>query len=314
MRKFVAKHATQVTGTLSCFDRLLFKGHLPLGYPHAMEQFLTQRRVLMKDLKAFVLQQAARLKTQAAAAAEHAGRPYEYLASLVRKDQRARAIAARDGVTEGLICVFSTVEPCRTFRLAYGHGRPAIRPVWRKCLFLYFYFLDREFGFCHVRVQTWFPFTVQVYVNGHEWLARQMDKRGLRYRRLENAFLWLEDPGRVQRLADRFAPLPWPAILDRFARQVNPLLRDELAGYRYYWATHQAEYSTDVLFTSRTALRALYARLLRHATLCLRAEDVLTFLGRKLHGRFAGEILNDWKRRWPGARVKHWMKANWIKM
>jgi hypothetical protein len=46
----------------------------------------------------------------------------------------------------------------------------------------------------------------------------------------------------------------------------------------------------------------------------LRAEDVLTFLGSKLHGKFAGEIMNDWKRRWPGARVKHWMKANWIKM
>src|SRR5262249_27705304 len=65
---------------------------------------------------------------------------------------------------------------------------------------------------------------------------------------------------------------------------------------------------------SRLALRPLYARLLRHATLCLRAEDVLTFLGRMLHGKFAGEILNDCKRRWPGARVKHAMKANWIKM
>ena len=40
---------------------------------------------------------------------------------------------------------------------------------------------------------------IQVWLNGREWLARQMDKRGLRYRRLENAFLWLEDPGRVQR-------------------------------------------------------------------------------------------------------------------
>jgi hypothetical protein len=48
---------------------------------------------------------------------------------------------------------------------------PAIRPAWRKCLVLSFYFLDREFGFCHARVQTWFPFTIQVYVNGHEWLA-----------------------------------------------------------------------------------------------------------------------------------------------
>ena len=99
-----------------------------------------------------------------------------------------------------------------------------------------------------------------------------------------------------------------------FAGRVHPLLRAELQGYRYYWATYQAEYATDVLFTTRTALHALYARLLRHATLCLRAEDVLTFLGRKLHGAFAGEILNDWKRRWPGARVKHWMKGNWIKM
>jgi glucose-1-phosphate cytidylyltransferase len=52
----------------------------------------------------------------------------------------------------------------------------------------------------------------------------------------------------------------------------------------------------------RPRLRRLYARLLQHATLCLHAEDVLTFLGRKLHGGFAGEILNDWKRRWPGAR------------
>ena len=59
----------------------------------------------MKDRKAFVLQPAARVKGHAAAAAEHASRPSEYLASRVRKDQRARAIAARDGVTEGLLGV-----------------------------------------------------------------------------------------------------------------------------------------------------------------------------------------------------------------
>ena len=314
MRKFLAKHAAATTGTLSCFDRLLFKGHLSLGYPHGMEDFLNHQGVLFKQLKPFVLRQAERLRTHSHEMAERAGRPWQYFESPVRKDQRAREIASRDGITDGLVCVFATVEPCRSFRLAYGQGRPAIRPAWRKCLFLYFYFLDRRFGLLHVRLQTWFPFTIQVYLNGHDWLAHQLDQRGLRYRRLDNAFLWLEDPGRAQRLADRFASLPWPVILERLARRVNPLLRDLLASYRYYWTTHQAEYATDVLFTSRLALRPLYARLLRHATLCLRAEDILTFLGRKLHGKFAGEIPNDWKRRWPGARVKHAMKANWIKM
>jgi hypothetical protein len=142
-----------------------------------MEEFLCHRGILFKDLKAFVLKQAERLKVHARAVAEKGGRPWEYFESPVRKDQRARAIAVRDGITEGLVCVFGTIEPCRSFRLAYGHGRPTIRPAWRKCLFLYFYLLDREFGFCHARVQTWFPFTMQVYVNGHEWLARQMDKR-----------------------------------------------------------------------------------------------------------------------------------------
>jgi hypothetical protein len=54
------------------------------------------------------------------------------------------------------------------FRERALHRRPYRR------LFLYFYFLDAAFGLCHVRVQTWFPFTLQVYVNGHQWLARQM--------------------------------------------------------------------------------------------------------------------------------------------
>jgi hypothetical protein len=268
MRRFLAKHVAATTGTLSCFDRLLFKGHLPLRYPHAMEEFLSRRGIVFKDLKGFVLKQAERLKVHAHAVAEQAGRPYEYFESPVQKDQRARAIATRDGITEGLVCVFGTIEPCRSFRLAYGHGRPTIRPAWRTCLFLYCYFLDREVGFCHARVQTWFPFTMQVYVNGHEWLARQMDKRGLRYRRLENAF-WIKmydkhgcvlrvetvinDPDEftVRRRAGRRGrrtlgghPLPkGVAFLPRYATvsaAANHRYRDALAGVDDPAPAHQA--------------------------------------------------------------------------
>ena len=44
----------------------------------------------------------------------------------------------------------------------------------RKCLFLYYYFMGRDFGLIHVKLQTWFPLQIQVYVNGHEWLARKL--------------------------------------------------------------------------------------------------------------------------------------------
>jgi hypothetical protein len=103
-------------------------------------------------------------------------------------------------------------------------------------------------------------------------------------------------------------------LLSELARRVNPLLGDLLDGYAYYWAATPAEYLTNLMFADRRALSELYPRLLRHATLAMSAEDVMTFLGRKLHGSFAGEILNDCKKRWPGARVKHHMKQNWIKM
>jgi len=90
------------------------------------------------------------------------------------KDDLARQIARRDGITQGLICVLATIEPATCFALT---GGARIVPRTRKCLHLYFYVIDRELGFMHIRLQTWFPFQIQIYVNGREWLARQLDRR-----------------------------------------------------------------------------------------------------------------------------------------
>jgi len=59
----------------------------------------------------------------------------------------------------------------------FEKGRPFVQPAKRECLFLYFYFMDREFGMIHVKLQTWFPMPIQVYVNGHEWLARKLTSK-----------------------------------------------------------------------------------------------------------------------------------------
>lgn len=314
MYKFLDAFQEKITGVLSCFDRLVFRGHLPFGAPWAMDAFLNNRGILLKDFKPFVTRQAERLKKHAQAVAEEAGRPFVYLSSYVRKEDKARAIAEADGVHEGLVCVFSAVEPCRSFALRYGEQRPHLEAARRKCLFLYYYFMDRDFGLMHVRIQTWFPLQIQIYLNGHEWLARKMDCHGIAYRQADNAFTWVSDIERAQRFADRFANLKWPRIFGAIARRVNPLLADLLQGFEYYWVTDQAEFATDVMFENLAALQSVYPKLLQHSTLCFSAEDVLTFLGRKPHPRFAGEILNDCKHRLPGARVKHRMKDNWIKM
>lgn len=316
MNRFISKYSENITGVLSCFDRVLFKGYLPLGFSDAMERLISSQGLLLKDFKRFVMKHSETIKDHAEAIANKAERPFVYLeGNAIRKEKEARRIAQRDGITQGLICVFRALEACQSFKLVPGQGKPRLKNARRKCLCYYFYLIDRQFGLMHIRIQSWFPLVVQICINGHHWLARKLDRHGIGYLKRDNAFAWIADFQRAQRFADAFVRTNWPRVLSAFARRVNPLLNDLLSGMDYYWVVDQSEFATDVMFQNPNAMKDLYQDLLRHTVLCFSPEDVLTFLGRKLHGNFQGEILTDFKnKRYPGARVKHRMCENWIKM
>jgi hypothetical protein len=229
-------------------------------------------------------------------------------------EDEARAMAGRDGITEGLICVYGAMETCRTFRVRYEERGPKAGPDRRVCLVLYYYYLDREFGLMHVKIQTWLPFTVQVYVNGHEWLARKLSAHGIDFGKVDNAFVRLADAEQASRYVCGFWRREWPKFLDCLARRVNPLLSTWLAGQSYYWVIDQAEFSTDVLFKDRSTLTTLRSALYEHATSCFGATQLMMFLGRKYRETFQGEVRTHWHRREPGGAVKHWIKGNAIKM
>jgi hypothetical protein len=101
-----------------------------------------------------------------------------------------------------------------------------VRPTSRKCLFIYFYFMDPKFGLIRVKIQTWFPRQIQIYVNGHDWLEQELTANGISFTKHDNVFLRVDDWKRAQRLADRFTGLNWPRILERYARY------DKLQGKR----------------------------------------------------------------------------------
>jgi len=192
MERFVTRHGDRIAGILSGFDRMIFRGTLrSLSYAEGLEAFLATRHVLLKEFGRFAQRVSDRVKQHAEAIARTHGRPFEYLASAATsKETTARAIMTRDGITDGLICVLSCVEPCRTYDIHRDRVRKHIHPVARerKCLHLYFYYVDREFGFMHVRVQTWLPLTIDVYVNGREWLARRLTRVGIAYTQVDNCF------------------------------------------------------------------------------------------------------------------------------
>jgi hypothetical protein len=82
-----------------------------------------------------------------------------------------------------------------------------------------------------------------------------------------------------------------------------------------HWVVDQAEYATDLLFTSRAALAGLYRAVLDYAVRTFTPKDILGFLGRKWDRRFDGEVHTHYEdERWFGMRIKHRMKTNWLKM
>jgi hypothetical protein len=314
---FLSKCSSIISWVLSCFDRVIFKGHLPISRVSQFESFVDY---VLKVRRADFLEVVAptwsnRLVEHAQSFAKQADRIYQYLPGKVDKDAWAKEQLQRSPIVEGLVGILCVMEACRTFKLASGKDRPCFvsRNVPQRVL--YYYFIDRDLGFMHVRLQTWAPFTCQVYANGHDYVARQLKKKGIAFEQIDNAFVELADPDAAQRMADRFVKLAWPKILERYARKVNPLLRDELKGMSHYWVTDQAEYATDIRFTSKHALAGLFLRLLEFALLTFSPKKIFCYLGRKWHERFDGEVQTHYKSvREPGACIKHFMKGNWLKM
>jgi len=324
MKQFGDVYPEQCNGQLTMFDRVLFKGHLSGLYPfQRLEPILYKQGILLKEYKEFALRSSQQLREHVKEMAHREGRPVQYLSSGFgksgeSKEAMASAIAQRDQISEGLVVVFSTLElnQAMTVRANPETGHLHLVSEKRKQVHLYLYYLDSEFGMMFVRIQSWWPFTIQIYINGHEWLARQMDQAGISYVRADNCFWQIADLQRAQALCDKFAHRQWERVWQAFADRVNPLLATVKAwtGKGYYWSIDQAEIATDVMFPDQETLDALLPELFQEALLIFSAEDVMRFLGRKLNGNFQGRVETRLNKRQPGWRVKHWTKNNSIKM
>jgi hypothetical protein len=315
--RFLTKFASLVVCTLHCFDRVIFKGHLAMASPRELERFVDYVLRVRRShfIKVLAPGYSDRLVEHAQRWACKAGRTYLYRTGSFRKDHWAEQRIHEQRIERGLVGILCTQETCNSFQLVPGDHRPRFVSRPRAQRVLYYYFLDPQLGLIHVRLQTWAPFTLQVYVNGHDWLAQQMVRLGLGFVQKHNAFTQLDEPAQAQRQADRFARLDWTKILGRYGRLVNPLLGQDLACYRVRWVVDQAEFATDLLFTSPGVLTGLYQKLLQFATLTFTPKDILGFLGRKWDRRFDGDVQTEVKTdRLLGTRIKHRMTKNWLKM
>jgi len=310
------RYRERLHGVLSCYDRIVITGTLPgICYAGGMTSFLYAKGIRIFDYARFAepLREQIRERAQQLAAEQGASIEFIAKANIRKEDVVAKVLRAR-GEHPGLVHVISAMEACDSYKPWHdkASGKTYLKPDSGKCLHYYFYFIDEALGLCYLRVPTWCPFRLQFYCNGHSWLARKLTAAGIDFTLADNAIVQVSDIARAQALADSLTPDELHRRLDRYAERLCPV--GEVFGQRYHWSLMQVEYSTDLIFRSEATLKPLYEQLSRQAVLAVKAEQVASFLGKKLTPQLAQEVGSRFATRIEGTCIKHRFAKTGVKM
>lgn len=159
----------------------------------------------------------------------------------VRKDEVAARYLARFQGQEGVLLIGKAQEKAKVVRTVRRHnpqtGASYTHLVSSTALVnhYYFYCVDRDFGPFFLKLCSYFPYNGKLCLNGHEYLKRQLQQRGIAYQALDNGLLQCQDPEQAQRLCEQLGArdiqrltYKWLALLP------HPFNRkDQQAGYRH---------------------------------------------------------------------------------
>jgi hypothetical protein len=234
------------------------------------------------------------------------------------KDQRKEAVVApyyrRFSGAEGVVAILTSAESGRTFvsytpRYPPSGGDPGYRllhPARKRFLHYYFYLLDPVLGPMSLRVGTFLPFTLAVFLNGHSFLARELTRLGVSFRKDDNAFLAVDDLAALEAAAERLTPdlieQRWRAWVRQLAPRFTAAER-AAADLHYRYSVAQIELATDVIFRRAAPLKALFRRATELGILLGGADRTTHLFGRRITARYGGKLQTVLDRRNEGQPI-----------
>lgn len=306
-RDLLTRYADQLAGSLRCFDRVILHGTLvDVAHPGALLVSMQAAGFRPRDLARFAQPITRQVRDHIIGLARQHGREIEMVTRKnFRQEDRVAAILKTRGTHPGLVHIFAVKEAAMVFDTRHARPDGYAQVITRRgaCLHYYLYWMHPRLGLIHVRVPTWLPLRLQVYFNGHNWLARQLDQAGLAYQMADNAFRQCADWAAAQRLADGLDPRQLHAELKELAAQCCPASAQFSNGY--HWCLTQVEYAWDLVFRQSAPVDALFDELARQALLTIKADDVARFLGKRLPLGHDTQVHSHLGRRHAGLRLKH---------
>ena len=313
----------KINGVLETFDRMIINGYiLQLCNYNQFLYYLIKNNIKLKDFNQFALSQTKSLCNHIDEYIKNNNVEVKHFqVSNFDKDELARKDFEKYPDKIGLVSGFSTVEVCNTMTVKPNHDTKKLEVTSRstKCKHYYLYYNDQEFGWMFIKIQTWFPYNVQIYINGREYLSKLLDKNNIKYEMFNNSFSYIEDFDKAQELANNILNQKISDSFDGLINQINNLLPNitEIFSASYYWCIDQCEFATDINFKSRNDLENFYKTLVETTYFAFSSEDIYSFFGRNINyinNLKKGEIVSDLRHRYQGYRIKFKINNNQIKM
>lgn len=319
MKTFLARFASLIHFVLSGFDRLRFRGEsMLLSNQRGVDSYLYRQRIRYVDFMDHCQHLTHALCQQTDQLAEAQGVPVKHLNSpKIDKEATALELAASQpcAAPAGRIALITAVESCFTYRLRKNNeGRAYPVKQEGKCKHYYHYFLHPELGLCYVRMQTYFPFTVRVGMNGRQWLYQQLRKRNVEFQHRGNLLLGVADVPLAQQIMDAQVHADYAKILGELVEPIQPLSAYLHTHAPYYWVGEQTEWANDFVFHSPDDLATWFQRWVRHGIENLHCTDIMRYLGKKRPQACTDEAKIDLRKKPEGTRLKFWYGTNSLKM
>src|SRR6516162_501267 len=156
----------------------------------------------------------------------------------------------------------------------------------------YFYLWDLEWGAAFWKTNAYAPFPIWLWLNGHEWAKRQLDKAGIGYEALDNGFRGCRDEAGLQKICDRLGPAAVRSFFARWSRRLPSVFTeaDRLAGYGYEMAFRQFEISDTWVFDRPQAGRLWFEGVIRDHLVVGRPDQIALIFHRRVNGRTPGRF------------------------
>ena len=209
-----------------------------------------------------------------------------------RKDERTQTYLRRFEGTQGVLYIGKAQEKARVVRTERRedpvHGPyPWLTSSTAMVNHYYFYIVDADFGPLFIKFCSYFPYNAKLCINGHEYVKRQLAKRGVAFEALDNGVLSCADPTLMQQLADGLTAAAIDRLLRKWLKRLpHPFTAaDRAAGIRYDISVLQAEFALTQVLDRPVQGRVLFEEIIRENVGLGRPDHVQLIFDRRVTKR-----------------------------